>query len=135
MVNGVGEKEYRYSVQGKAVNPLLVVQDKQATSLGVVAGTDYTAFARKEQKQYTSWYLALPPAQPALWRSVFRAAGAHIYNDSGDIFYSGSGLLVAHTAAGGNRTIRLKNGQEIKVDLPANSTTVLEAQSGKVLLR
>ncbi len=130
-----GEKEHRYNIENKAVNPLLVVQDNQATTLGVIAGTDYTAFARKAQKQYTSWYLALPPAQPDLWRSIFRAAGAHIYNDSGDIFYNGSGLLVVHTATGGNRTIRLKNGQEITLDLPSNSTTVLEAQTGKMLLQ
>jgi hypothetical protein len=105
------------------------------TTLGVIAGTDYTAFARKAQKQYTSWYLSLPPAEPDLWRSVFRAAGAHIYNNSGDVFYTGSGLLVVHTATGGNRMIRLKNGQEVNVDLQANSTTVLEAQTGKILLQ
>jgi hypothetical protein len=135
VVAGEGEKEYRYSVQNKAVNPLLVVQDNRATTLGVIAGTDYTAFARKAQKQYTSWYLSLPPAEPDLWRSVFRAAGAHIYNNSGDVFYTGSGLLVVHTATGGNRMIRLKNGQEVNVDLQANSTTVLEAQTGKILLQ
>ncbi|MEP7230179.1 MAG: hypothetical protein ABI691_08000 [Ginsengibacter sp.] len=130
-----GEKEYRYNVQNKAVKPLLIVQDKNATTLGVIANTHYTAFARKTQKQYTSWYLALPPAQPELWRSIFSAAGAHIYNDSGDIFYNGSGLLVVHTATGGSRTIRLKNGQEITLELPANSTTVLDAQTGKMLLQ
>jgi hypothetical protein len=130
-----GEKEYRYSVQNKAVNPLLVVQDNRAATLGVIAGTDYTAFARKEQKQYTSWYLSLPSAEPALWRSIFSTAGAHIYNVSGDIFYAGSGLLVVHTATGGNRTIRLKNGQDVNVTLQANSTTVLEAQTGKILLQ
>jgi hypothetical protein len=31
--------------------------------------------------------------------------------------------------------IRLKNGQEVNVDLQANSTTVLEAQTGKILLQ
>jgi hypothetical protein len=134
-IAGEGEKEYRYNVQNKAVNPLLVVQDNRATTLGVIAGTDYTAFARKAQKQYTSWYFSLPPAEPDLWRSVFRAAGAHIYNNSGDVFYTGSGLLVVHTATGGNRMIRLKNGQEVNVALKANSTTVLEAETGKILLQ
>ncbi|CAA9238452.1 MAG: hypothetical protein AVDCRST_MAG95-1318 [uncultured Adhaeribacter sp.] len=135
VINSEGEKEYRYNINNKAVNPLLVVQDKGATTLGTIAGTNHTGFARKAQKQYTSWYLALPPAQPALWRSIFRAAGAHIYNDSGDIFYNGSGLLVLHTANGGNRKILLKNGKEVTVALQANSTTVLEAQTGRILLQ
>lgn len=126
---------YRYKIWNNAVNPFFVVSDPSAKVLGTVTGSNDIAAATKKFPKYQSWFFSLPPDNPSLWRSVFRSAGAHIYNDSGDIFYNGQGLLVVHTASGGQRTISLQNGKSISVKLTPNSTTVFNEQTGEIVLQ
>ncbi|MBR5664664.1 MAG: hypothetical protein IKX13_02810, partial [Bacteroidales bacterium] len=61
-------------------------------------------------------------------------AGCHIYDDAGDAVIAGSGLLMIHTAAGGERTIRLRNGRKVKVMLQPKQTLLLDAESGEKVL-
>jgi hypothetical protein len=133
VINDTIVKNYKYNVFGNTVNPLLVVQDNTAITLGKIEGTDYAAFARKKYPGHTSWFLSLPPASPELWRYIFSSAGAHVYNNSGDIFYNGSGFMTVHTSSGGKRIIKLRSGKEIDIELLPNSTTVLDENSGNVL--
>lgn len=121
------------SVMGNAVDPLLAVDDPEAISYGTISGTSFSGFACKKHPGYTSWFLALPPDQPTIWTYIFEQTGAHIYNRSGDIFYSGGGVLSVHTAKGGQSNIRLKNGKEVKLQLPENSTTLIDPASGEIL--
>ena len=73
-------------------------------------------------------------AHIVLWKYIFKQSGAHIYDDAQDVLYCGNGVLTIHTAKGGQRTIHLKNGKNIQVDLLPHSTTVLNAITGEVVL-
>jgi hypothetical protein len=125
--------DYTFSVWNSEVTPSFAVQDVAATSFGKYTGSSRTAIARKVLKEWTSWYLALPPDNPIFWRTVFKGAGAHIYNESGDIFYSGSDILSVHTKSGGIRKVNLKNGNMVEVNLLPNSTTLIDLATSKVI--
>ena len=78
---------------------------------------------------------------PEELRSIWKAAGAHIYLDADDVLYAGRGWVSVHTISGGQRTIRLpfaarvedafegkllaESAQQLDLDLPPNSTTLL----------
>jgi hypothetical protein len=132
-VDSLFVKGYTFSVANSYVRPSFVVRDKTATSLGKYTGSANIEIARKVLKEWTSWYLGLPPENPAFWRRIFSEAGAHIYNESGDIFYSGGDILSIHTKSGGKRDVNLKNGTVLKLDQKANSTTLIDLTTNKVI--
>lgn len=115
----------------RKVEPLFAVQDPDATALGVIEGSDSVGLARKKFEHHTAWYASVPLRGHELLRYILREAGAHIYSDGGDVVHVGNGILCVETAEGGPRTLRLRNGKQIKLDLPANSTTVLDAETGE----
>ena len=118
----------------RPVQPLLAVKDDAAASLGHYAGTRQVAFARKTLADGTAWFCGLPLRNPGLIREVFRQAGAHIYDEKDDVVYCGSGILCVHTETGGHRSLLLRNGKRMEVDLPPRSTTVLDSETGELLL-
>lgn len=125
--------KYHFSLDTNMVNPLFIVKDRSTDHLGKI--NNKVGFARKSFEHYTSWFMALPPTKPELWRAIFTKAGAHIYNDSKDIFYSGGGILSVHTAKGGKRTVYLKNGKPVLIDFPDNSTILLDTKTGVIILK
>ena len=86
-------RDYSFSVMNSVINPLFIITDKKAESYGLIDGTGQVGFASKKLAESTSWFIALPPDNQNLWRYIFQKAGVHIYNDQGDIFYSGSEIL------------------------------------------
>ena len=62
------------------------------------------------------------------------ARGAHIYAADGDTLHSGGGILLVHTASGGNRRITLRNGVAVDLALAPCSTVILNSSTGEVLL-
>jgi beta-galactosidase len=74
-------------------------------------------------------------------QELWRQAGIHLYNDSGDVLYAGCGWLCLHSVPGGKRQIHLPFSARVlnpttrevihaststfTVDLPMNSTTLL----------
>jgi hypothetical protein len=89
---------------------------------------------RIAQSEDTWWAFAVCPVSSALWREVGRAAGCRIVSESDDALMHGCGLFVVHTATGGARRFNLPGGAEIACELRARSSTVFDAESGKVLL-
>lgn len=83
---------------------------------------------------HRSVFLAVPVLVPAFYTHLFRTAGAHLYNTSGEALGGGQGLLWMNTVPGGERTLRLRNGREVTVVLPPDSTEVFDAQTGERLL-
>ncbi len=81
---------------------------------------------------------------PADLRSVWKAAGAHVYLERDDVLYAGRGWVSVHTVAGGPRTIQLpfaariedafggkvlaESAERLELDLPPNSTTLLRVR-------
>ena len=92
------------------------------------------AAAVVRHRTHNDYFFALPLMTNGLWMQLLRDAGCHIYDDAGDAVIAGSGLLMIHTASGGERTIRLRNGREVKVMLQPKQTLLLDAESGEKVL-
>ncbi len=92
------------------------------------------AAACRVQEQSTDYFFSLPLMTSGLWQQLFRRAGCHIYDESGDAVIAGSGLLMIHTAEGGVRSIRLRNGRQVEVQLRPMQTLLLDADSGELIL-
>lgn len=115
-------------------DPLFAIDDSQTEIFGRYRHDGSPALGRKEMSDYTSWFIGVPPTDADLLRFIYRSAGAHIYNADRDIFYGGSGILTMHTKSGGDKTITLKNGKTIRLELPAAPATILlDSESGDVL--
>jgi hypothetical protein len=100
--------------------PLFYVDDPAARILGQVVysqGDCKPGFALKSFPEWTSVYSAAPNLPAPVLRGVARFAGAHIYNDAGDVLYATPELLGVHTVSGGRRTFRLRRPVEIAYDL------------------
>ena len=91
------------------------------------------AAARIVRDSVTDYFFALPLMTAGLWRQLFRQAGCHIYDTEGDAVIAGSGLLMIHTAEGGERTLHLRNGKEVRLRLQPKQTLLLDAETGVVL--
>ncbi len=118
----------------RAIEPLFAPADSAATVLGKLEGSEYAGLARKKVAGHTAWFASVPLRDPNLLRYLLRQAGAHIYNDQNDVIYAGSGLLIVHSAAGGSRTLTLRNGRRFETQSPAACTWVLDAETGEQLL-
>jgi hypothetical protein len=118
----------------RAIEPLFAVQDSAATVLGKLQGSDHAGLARKRLANHTAWYSSVPMTNANLLRYLLREAGAHIYDDRGDVIYAGNGMLMVHSAAGGPRTFTLRNGRRIEAKLPGPCTWVFDSETGEKLL-
>lgn len=125
---------YEYKFSG-AIDPLVVINDREAQTLAELQTTQQAVIARKKGADFTSVFCALPLNGTDGFREIFREAGCHIYNEQNDFTYANSGLIILHTKDGGKRTIRLKNGTSVEF-LPKNGMTLLiDGQSGEVVFQ
>lgn len=123
-----------YEFEG-AVSPMAVITDSTSEVLARLKDSGEAVVARKAFKNHVSVYSTLPLHNSDFFRSLFKAAGCHIYNESNDFTYVNSGLMMIHTKEGGKRTLHLKNGKTIAVELPPYSTWVLDSKTGTILLK
>ena len=94
------------------------------------------ALACQTAAAHTAWFAAVPLIQPESLRFIFQRAGVHLYTTEKDIVYSGMGRLTLHTKLGGVKTIVLKNGKILVLNLPERpQTLMLDAESGEILLK
>ncbi|NJK85808.1 MAG: hypothetical protein HC906_07400 [Bacteroidales bacterium] len=116
------------------VNPMLTIHDKKARVIGKLE-SGQAIIGVKQFNGYSSIYSGLPLHGTDVYRKLLNDAGCHVYNDDGEFLYSGSGLILLHTKSGGNRTIHLRNGKKVELNLPSRSTWILDANTGEILLR
>ncbi len=116
------------------VHPLWAISDPSVTVLGFYAETKDVAFGMKKLRDSTSIFCGIPLHDPALLRAVFRQSGVHIYNDSGDVLEVDSNYLAIHTLPGGERRLLLRDGKQVDVHLPPNSTEFYDAVDGRLVL-
>jgi hypothetical protein len=127
-------ENFKANTISNKIDPLFVVNDRSVETLGTLKDTSAVLFARKKLTRHTSWFMAIPSNDPAIWRYIFQQAGAHVYETNGDVIYTGGGVLSIHTATGGDRTIVLKNGKKLVMKLVPNSTVVLDSETGEKLM-
>jgi hypothetical protein len=109
-------------------------KDKNIEILGYYNDTKRIGFAKKKMKNYTSWFIGVPPTDFNLLRYIYQAAGANIYTDKKDIVYSGSGITTYHSKDGGKKQIKLPNGKTLNLDLPNESVTLLiDNNTGEII--
>jgi len=71
-----------------------------------------------------------------LLKYIYRTAEVNIYNEDKDIFYSGNGILTMHTNSGGHKSIVLKNGYIVEIELPdIPATILLDSQTGDIIYK
>ena len=127
----LGEK-LEYSLSDAAPSPLFAVHDADAIVLGRFAGTAHVAIASKRFAGHTAWYAALPTWSSEVFRRLIVQTAAHRYSEEGDVVYAGGGLVTLHTKVGGRRTVVLRDGHRVPLDLPDGpSTVVLDAETGR----
>jgi hypothetical protein len=131
---GFPETRINTDIRDAWPGPTFRVEDPDAETLGYYGGSRQVALARKCLAGHTAWYCAMPLRGPSVMREIFRSAGCHVCNEADDVIYEGGGILCIHTETGGERRIALRNGSGLTVELPPWSTTVLDSETGRVLL-
>ena len=129
------ESSFQCCDEDSPYKPLFFVKDDKTETLGVYLKGNQPAIVRKKLPDCTSFYIALPAYEAGLMKGILKLTHAHLYSEDGDIVYSGSGLLSFHTKTGGARKLILKNGKSINLNPEENSTTILDNQTGEVLLK
>jgi hypothetical protein len=117
------------------IQPLAAIEDPSAELLGMLDSLGHPVIARKKFDTHTAVFAALPLHGSDVFRALFRAAGCHVYNAQNDFTYVHGNLLLLHTASGGERTLHLKNGREIRLALPGPATWLLDAETGEAVLK
>lgn len=127
--------EFTYSLDGGFL-PAIRIADTKAEILGKLISNDKieTVIAKRQFSTHTSILAGFPLQNTDVFRSIFKAAGCHIYNEKNDFTYAHSDLLLLHTADGGERTIHLKNGKKLTLTLSPASTLLLDAATGVSVL-
>lgn len=108
--------------------PLFHVDDPQVKVLGQVVysqGNCKPGFAVKTYPEWISIYCAAPNIPASVLRNIARFAGAHIYNEEGDVLYATPQLLGVHTVSGGRRRFKLPLPVEEVYDLFERKTIAL----------
>jgi len=88
--------------------PRVVITDPDAEAVAHYVADGAVAVARKPRGGATVVYCASVVLPPAFLRNLTRAAGGHVYCDSGDSLYTDDQVLALHAASAGDKTIRLR---------------------------
>jgi hypothetical protein len=114
---------------------MVVISDPKAEILARLKNSGQPVVARKTFNNFRSVFSSLPLHNTDFFRKLFKEAGCHIYNQENDFTYANSGLIMIHSKEGGQRSIFLRNGKEISLNILPFSTWLIEAESGNVLLK
>lgn len=122
--------------------PGLIPGEGQGIVLGRLAGTGEPAVVMTGEGRSSSLFSAAPSMPRDLLAEMVRRAGVHQYIDApGDVLRADSRFISIHTKDGGTRELKLRapatvrnavtqgvvgRGASIALDLPPNSTTLLE---------
>lgn len=121
----------------RALSPVFHVDDAKALELGQVItqmGRAQTGLAVKEMGDWRSVYCATPNVPAVVLRGIARYAGAHLYNDAGDVLHATPELLSVHTTGGGARAFTLPQQAEVIYDLFDCKEIAQDAREFKVTL-
>ena len=118
----------------KSPEPLLAIVDPKATTLAVEGASKHVTMAVRQFQKYRSVFSTIPLHGANVFRQLMKDAGCHVYNDHNDFTYAKGNLLLLHTREGGKKRLNLKS-KAIDLDMPANSTWLIDATTGEVLLK
>lgn len=90
--------------------PGIITDDRyDEANVEALTGLPYgaEAIARRDMGQWTSVLAPRPNLDADTLRDLYRAAGVHLYSESGEPVYANDTLLASHTADGGERSFHL----------------------------
>lgn len=141
-VSGPVAKSERRSYGEGVFTPALIPRDGQGIVLGRLTGTGEPAVVMTGHGLSSSLFSAVPSMPRDLLAEMVRRAGVHQYIDApADVLRADSRFISIHTKDGGPRELKLiepatvrnaitegvvGRGASIHLDLPPNSTTLLE---------
>jgi Concanavalin A-like lectin/glucanases superfamily len=100
-------KGLKDNVLSEMKQPIFYVDDKTATTVGIVKGTNKTGWAVKRFKNWTSVYVSLPGAlTPELIRNIVAEAGITPVGPCDDVTTAGNGFMTIHALYDGQKTLR-----------------------------
>jgi len=105
----ISNNEEREGMMG----PIFYVDDADAAVLGELDCLREPGFCVKNMDGWTSVYVAAPMLSTPILRNILRAAGAHIYSESGDVFYPGKSFLMMHTVTDGRKIIKFPRALDV----------------------
>jgi len=97
----------------KLLTPVFYVCDKKAIILGRSVLGGKPVFVIKNLLGWNSVYVGAYPVSPAIFRSIARYAGVHIYNNQDDALAVNESYFSIHSAVSGKRTITLPTKSDI----------------------
>jgi hypothetical protein len=121
----------------RLISPHFHLEDDEARVLGQVVysqGSCVPGMGVKELPNWTSIYIASPNIPAPVLRGIARFAGAHLYNEDGDVIYVSHNLLGVHTVSGGQRTFRLPRKVGKVYDIFKKETIIRDSCSFQVEL-
>jgi hypothetical protein len=90
------------------------VEDRSATTLGVLAGRSEVALVSKRLADWTSIYSANPVLPAAILRGFAKLAGVHIYSNRDDTLYVSRQYLSMNADGAGDRLLRFPQSTTLK---------------------
>jgi hypothetical protein len=87
----------------------------------------------KQFSDWTSVYSAAPGLPSGLLRNLARAAGVHIYSETGDAFYAGRGIVALHAWKSGRKAIRLPERFTVREILGGTPPLAKGGQGGGIV--
>lgn len=110
-----------------AIAPLFSVDDPDARTLGVYRDGGLPSLAVKRIGQSRAIFCGSPKLPSDLLRNIAHSAGVHIYSDSLDTLAANDRFIMLHTAAAGEKTIRLRERADV-VDVFENEVLARDVE-------
>jgi hypothetical protein len=130
---GIDREQYRRPpkieyLPDTAVSPAFWADDDRAHVLGIAQSTGQPGLVYKDMGDWRSIYSAAPLLPWPLLRNIAQHAGAHIYDDQGDMIWANNAFLALYAQGLGARTVRFPHpvtvedaysGQSLGTDIQA----------------
>jgi len=111
------------------LEPMFEVSDSDAQPIAYYEDSEAIAVARKDNV----WYYAFPQLDSLTLIPILESAGVHRYCTTGDPILAGEGLVAINAYAGFDSKLFFRNGKQIHVSLPKNTTAIFDAQTAERL--
>lgn len=122
-------------VNPERVEPFFAVRDPAAETLARLTGPDAEAVAvcRKSRPDHTVVCATAPLHGRAVWRSIFREAGCHVFSESEDAVFAAGDFLLAHTGGGGERVFQVSKKISLILSARAPASWLIRRADGAII--
>ncbi len=117
------------NVMTEMLQPLVYVDDPEATAFGEICGTGKVGWAIKRFKEWTSVYIAVPGAlTPELLRNIAAEAGIQPIGPCDDVTSAGNGFITIHALSDGMKEVRWQGKCDVRDLITGTQAAVNEDQ-------